>query len=229
LNHFAIITGGGIGVRMGGAVPKQFLPLNGFPILMHSIACFASVVDTIIVTLPESYFDYWEELQEKHAFSVSHTLVAGGETRFYSVKNALNRLPHTGWVAVHDAVRPLVSPTLIQTCFAHAKKQETAVAVIPAIPVKDSLRSVSDGANHRIDRLGCFSIQTPQVFRCEILKEAYQQAYQPAFTDDASVVEALGKYKIELVEGEESNLKITSPFDLALAAFILNLKQRETQ
>ena len=213
MNHFVIITGGGKGVRMGGDVPKQFLCLNEFPVIMHTINRFAPFATTIIVTLPEEYFNYWKELQQKYNFSVPHTLVAGGETRFHSVKNALELLPNTGLTAIHDAVRPFVTPTLIQACFDHAEKYGTAVA---AIPIKDSLRMGSNTKNKGVERSHIFAVQTPQVFSCEIIKNSYHHVPHTRFTDDASVVEACG-YDIHLVNGDELNFKITTPTDLMIA------------
>ena len=214
---FVIITGGGTGTRIGGNIPKQFLCLGGLPIIMHTIRRFELLVDTIIVTLPEHYFDYWEELQHKHNFYVPHRLVAGGDCRFYSVKNAVEQLPDKGFVAIHDAVRPFVTANLIKSCFKHAKKHGTAVA---AIPLKDSLRIVADSKSERIDRSHFFAVQTPQVFSCEIIKKSYNQSFNPKFTDDASVAESLG-YEIQLVEGEELNFKITTPTDLMIANLIV--------
>ena len=213
MKHFVIITGGGSGLRMGEEIPKQFLCLNGIPVIMHTINRFTEFAKTIIVTLPEQYFDYWEEIQHKYNFHIPHVLVAGGETRFHSVKNAVEHLSDTGLVAIHDAVRPFVSQNLIKSCFECAEKYGTAVA---AIPLKDSLRTVCNSKSKSIDRSNIFAVQTPQVFDCEIIKKSYKQAFNPIFTDDASVVEALG-YDIQLVAGEELNFKITTPTDLIIA------------
>ncbi|MDR1878690.1 MAG: 2-C-methyl-D-erythritol 4-phosphate cytidylyltransferase [Bacteroidales bacterium] len=223
MKHFVIITGGGTGSRMGTTVPKQFLCLNELPILMHTMYCFADFTDTMIVTLPEQYFDYWQKLQLKHDFHIPHQLVAGGKTRFESVKNAVACLPETGLAAIHDAVRPFVPKTLIQTCFSHAEKQGSAVA---AIPVKDTLRKITGQTNQQVDRSDFLFVQTPQVFRCEILKDAYQQTDCPAFTDDASVVEAFGEHELHFVQGDELNLKITTSSDLLLAECIVEVKQK---
>jgi len=211
--HYVIITAGGTGVRMGEDIPKQFLCLQGLPVIMHTINRFKSFADTIIVTLPEHYFDYWEKLQQKYDFNVPHILVSGGETRFHSVKNAVEHIQNEGFVAIHDAVRPFVSSNLIKSCFEQAKIYGSAVA---AIPVKDSLRTVSNSVSKRIDRSTVFAVQTPQVFPCEVIKKSYNQAFNPEFTDDASVVET-GGYDIHLVEGEELNFKITTQIDLMMA------------
>jgi len=219
MEYFVIITGGGTGSRMGRDIPKQFLCLNGIPVIMHTINKFATFTKTIIVTLPEQYFDYWEEMQHKYSFHIPHTVVAGGETRFYSVKNALEYLQNSGLVAIHDAVRPFVSPNLIKFCFDHAEKYGNAVA---AIPLKNSLRMGSHSKNKGVERSDFFAVQTPQVFDCDIIKKSYAQAFNPKFTDDASVVEAFG-YDINLVDGEELNFKITTPTDLMIAENLINI------
>jgi len=218
MKHVVIITAGGTGTRVGGDIPKQFLYVGGLPVIMHTIKRFQPFADTIIVTLPEQYFDYWKEIQHKHHFFVPHRLVAGGDTRFQSIKNAVKYLPDDGLVAIHDAVRPFVSSELIKSCFEHAEKHGTAVA---AIPVTDSLRTASKSKSKRIDRSNFFAVQTPQVFSCEILKKSYSQAFNSKFTDDASVVESFG-YDIQLVAGEELNFKITTPSDLIIANSIVD-------
>lgn len=217
LEYFAIITGGGTGSRMGEAIPKQFLPLQGIPIIMHTIRQFQLLADTIFVTLPKQWFGYWQELQEKHEFNIPHILIEGGNTRFESVKNAVSHLPKEGFVAVHDAVRPFVTSSFIQSCFECAESHGSAVAVVS---VKDSLRMIAGTKTKVVDRNDFFAVQTPQVFPCEIIKKAYQQAYQPCFTDDATLVEALG-YDIELIQGNELNFKITTKEDLLLAEYIV--------
>jgi 2-C-methyl-D-erythritol 4-phosphate cytidylyltransferase len=217
LKQTAIITAGGTGSRMGTSIPKQFLSINGLPVLIHTINHFVSLVDTLIVTLPEQYVDYWKELQLKYNYHVSHILAHGGETRFDSVKNALRFVPDSGLVAVHDAVRPFVSSALIQSCFRHAQQHGTAVA---AIPLKHSLRMISGTKNRSVNRSDFHIVQTPQVFACEIIKRAYQQPYHSHFTDDASVVETLGE-EIQLVRGEEMNIKITTSTDLALSEILM--------
>jgi 2-C-methyl-D-erythritol 4-phosphate cytidylyltransferase len=225
MKHFVIITGGGTGVRMGEDIPKQFLCIGCLPIIMHTINTFKLFADIIIVTLPEQYHNYWKEIQRKYNFHVPHILVAGGDTRFHSVKNAIKHLPYESLVAVHDAVRPFVTPNLIKSCFEHAKIHGTAVA---AVPLKDSLRTLSNSKSKGIDRSNFFAVQTPQVFSCEIIKKSYNQIFSPKFTDDASVVEAFG-YDIQLVEGEELNFKITTPTDLMLANSIIGHKLKSTK
>ncbi len=217
VKNFVIITGGGFGTRMRGEIPKQFLLLAGLPILMHTINKFLEF-DTkinIILTLPETQIEFWKNLCSKYDFNVKHQCVAGGETRFHSVRNAVQLLDNDGITAVHDAVRPLVSPRLIKICFEKAKKLG---AIIPVLSVKESLRFVENEKNISVNRDFYKIVQTPQVFHNQILIESYQQPYQDFFTDDASVVEAGGN-KIFLTDGEEENIKITLPQDLKWAEF----------
>jgi len=211
--RFAIITGGGLGLRMNEVIPKQFLLLRGTPIMMYAIRQFVPFCKSIIVSLPRDYHNFWADLQKEHSFSVPHTLVAGGETRFESVKNALEYIPAEGLVAIHDAVRPFVSETLIERCFSEAEEYGNAVA---SLPMTESLR-MSDGENSKsVDRTRFFRIQTPQVFRCNEIKAAYTQPYNPLFTDDATVLEVQGG-RIHLVDGEEQNFKITTSMDMLTA------------
>lgn len=220
--NYAIIVAGGKGERMGQHIPKQFLELAGKPILMHTIEKFYNTFPQlkIILALSENQFDYWEELCYKYGFTkIPHQIVAGGKTRFDSVKNALALVKESGIVAVHDGVRPLVSVATITNCFNQA---ELCGAVIPVVDIVDSLRFVSKqgNANKSVARSCYKSVQTPQCFTTEIILKAYQQDFDETFTDDASVVEKLG-YKIDLVEGNTENIKITSPIDIALAETIL--------
>lgn len=216
---YVIITAGGSGERMGGIVPKQFLLLNGLPVIMHSILPFKKYSSSIniIVVLPLEHIQSWEKLCKEYKFEIKHSVYPGGESRFHSVKNGLDLINSEGLVAVHDAVRPLVSSSLITRCFDEAARMGNAV---PAIPLTDSAREVIGGENHPIDRNKIRLIQTPQVFNVETLKQAYTQSYQPFFTDDASVVEAMGQ-AIHLVEGEVSNIKITRPEDLRMASAMI--------
>lgn len=216
LKKHVIISAGGVGERMGGTVPKQFLLLNGLPVIMHSIQAFKNYSSSInvIVVLPQQHLQSWEKLCKEYKFEIKHSVCPGGESRFHSVKNGLDLISAEGLVAVHDAVRPLLSSSLISRCFEEAARMGNAV---PAIPLTDSAREVSGGKNHPIDRNKIRLVQTPQVFNVETLKQAYTQSYQPFFTDDASVVEAMGQ-AIHLVEGEVSNIKITRPEDLRMAS-----------
>lgn len=216
---YVIIVAGGKGLRMGGDVPKQFQLLGNQPVLMHTLQRFADDCKDlqIILVLPQEQIEYWSDLGEKYHFGVEHWIVAGGETRFHSVQNGLAQIPDDaeGVVAVHDGVRPLVSREVIEKCFEEARRKK---AVVPVVPVVESLRHVSDGAVPRADyRL----VQTPQTFDIQLLKQAYRQPYSKDFTDDASVVEAFG-HPISMVEGNRENIKLTTPFDLKIAEAIIN-------
>lgn len=215
-----IIVAGGSGLRMGGDFPKQFIAIGSKPILMRTIENFYQYDKTIriILVLHQSYRDHWSRLCKSYGFSIQHEVVDGGETRFDSVKNGL-KLVEGGLVAVQDAVRPFASENLIHNCFERAKETK---AVIPVVQLIDSIREVVDEDNSKIvDRSFFRTVQTPQVFDAILLKQAYEQSFSDAFTDDASVMESVG-HKIWLVEGERTNIKITTPFDLALAEVILN-------
>lgn len=223
MHKYAIIVAGGKGERMGQQLPKQFIELAGKPILMHTIEKFYQTFPQtkIILALPENQIDFWEELCYKYGFTkIPHQIVAGGKTRFDSVKNALALVKKSGIVAVHDGVRPLVSAETIQNCFAEAEKQS---AVIPVVDVVDSLRFVSkqENTNKAVARSCYKNVQTPQCFKSELLLKAYEQDFDETFTDDASVVEKLG-HSIELVQGNIENIKITSPIDLIVAEALLS-------
>lgn len=215
-----IIVAGGKGLRMGNDLPKQFMVVGGKPVLMRTIESFHNFDKSIriIIALAKDYREHWSSLCKGYGFTVPHEVVDGGETRFHSVKNALD-LVGDGLVAVHDAVRPFASNELLHMCFASAKEHQ---AVIPVIDVTDSLREITDENESKIvDRSKFRLVQTPQVFETKLLKQAYDVEFSDIFTDDASVVEAFG-HKIYLVEGEKTNIKITTPFDLQLAKVILN-------
>lgn len=211
----AIIVAGGKGERMQADIPKQFLEIQGKPILMHTLESFHryDAAIQLIVVLPSVQIEFWNGLCKKHAFSLPHRIVAGGQTRFHSVKNGLDTVNVPALVAVHDGVRPLVSVETIARCFDEAEKNEAA---IPVIDLVDSIRQVTADGNQSVDRNSYKLVQTPQVFDSELLKKAYEQDFSPLFTDDASVVEAIG-IKIHLVEGNRENIKITTAFDLRIA------------
>jgi len=186
---------------------------------MHTLECFARVVDEVILVLPEDHITYWEGLCQKYDFTLPIRLALGGETRFHSVLSALRLLPKAGWVAVHDGVRPLVSQELIEACFVQA---EAVGAALPALPMTDSLRQLDEtGSSHAVERSQFVGVQTPQTFSLERLHTAYLQPYQPTFTDDASIYEASGFGAPALVPGERTNIKITTPLDLSLAELLL--------
>lgn len=220
----AIIVAGGSGTRFGAQLPKQFLELAGKPILMYSIEAFGKNRDgsfDVIVTLPEGQMALWQQLCEKYAFDVPHRVVAGGETRWHSVKNALDSIVDIAGVdviAVHDGVRPLATAELIGRTIEAARRDGAA---IPVVMLNDSVRQVAGDASHALDRSTLRAVQTPQAFDARLLMDAYSLPYQPSFTDDASVVEQFG-HPVTLVEGDPNNLKITRPMDLAVAEYLLN-------
>lgn len=221
MGNYAIIVAGGTGNRMGNEVPKQFMLLNGKPVLMYSIEQFYKHdKDTkIIVVLHPSYLSMWVQLCNRHSFFIAHKIVKGGETRYQSVKNGLDTINGEGLVAVHDAARPLASVRLIDACFAAAIDKGSA---IPGIPVNETVRMIKGDAIELINRNNLRIIQTPQVFQTDILREAYKQPYREDFTDDASLLEAMG-VPINLVAGEPGNIKITLPADLEIASLLLKI------
>lgn len=216
----AVFVAGGSGSRMGTEVPKQFLPLCGLPVLVRTVFRFVEAwPDARIVTvLPAQHFDTWKELCIKHELNVPQTLVAGGLTRFHSVRNALEKVPDGAVVSIHDGVRPLVGVDLLKTM---AERIQTVPALIPVLPVVDTLRSTYP-AVPAPDRSKVVAVQTPQMFWSELLKEAYGQAYDLSFTDDASVAEKNG-IPLSFIQGERQNIKITTPGDMALAEALLSL------
>lgn len=221
MKNYAVIVAGGSGSRFGSAVPKQFVPLCGKPVLMHTIAKFASVSDTsIILVIPQAHFGWWQELCEEHNFVIPHKVVAGGSSRFQSVKNALATIVNAeadDIVSVHDGVRPLVSVELIARAFEQARKQGSA---IPVVPVTDSVRKVSGSQSEALERSALRAVQTPQVFDARLLLSAYDTEFSEFFTDDASVVETAG-HSVSLIDGETTNIKITHPIDLIVAEHIV--------
>lgn len=226
MERFAILVAGGQGLRMGGDVPKQFLPLGGRPVLMHTIDRFRDVFPDmhIIVVLPQGQHDYWHDLCRRHHLEGGFLTAPGGDTRFHSVLNGLNAIPadvSEGLVGVHDGVRPFVSRDTLRRCYDEAARSGTAV---PVVPVVETLRHVSpDGESMTVPRSDYRLVQTPQVFSLALLRQAYRQPYAPQFTDDASVVEALGE-RITLVEGNRENIKLTTPADLLLAKGIMEAR-----
>lgn len=230
---FVVIMAAGSGVRMGSQVPKQFLELDGKAILRRTMEVFVEACPdiSIITVLPSQYIDYWKDYCYRNNFIYPQILVKGGITRFHSVRNALERVPDGAVVAVHDGVRPLVSVDLVRSMFS---KAETVPALIPVVPCVDTMKVLSrtmleDGSEelavipgHSADRSVLYGAQTPQIFHSEILKAAYGQAFDTAFTDDASVVEKYGK-SLSFVMGERLNMKITTAEDLTLAEAVLKI------
>lgn len=218
MTKYAIIVAGGSGTRMDADVPKQFMLLCGMPVLMHSIQKFDDGKTEIIAVLPETLFDDWKKLCIEYKFSVPHVCAKGGVSRTESVKNGLQLVAdNNSLVAVHDASRPLVSKTLIENLFAVAEKKGNA---IPCVPVADSLRMIEAGSSHPVDRNNFLAVQTPQVFQTRILKEAFAKSQNKEFTDEASLVQHTGE-KINTVTGETTNIKITFPADLIVAATLM--------
>ncbi len=219
-----IITAGGIGRRMGGDLPKQFIPLSGKPILLRTLECFYNF-DTnfeLILTLPSDWHAYWKESVQEFNCSIPHTLVSGGEERFHSIKNALDYCSGT-LILVHDGVRPFVAKETIQACL---DALETNEAVIPVLTIKESLRERLGSSSHAVDRSKFLLVQTPQCFRASVLRDAYNLEYHSGITDDATLVESLG-IDIQLIQGNEDNIKITTQKDLIIAEAILVGQNKE--
>lgn len=226
MKRFVIIVAGGKGLRMGSDLPKQFIPVGGKPILMHTVEKFAQwdAEARILLVLPAEHQSYWHMLCREIGCHARHQIVTGGETRFHSVRNALQvlakdpELEDEDLIAVHDGVRPFVSEEVINACFAQAAQAGTA---IPTFPMTDSLREVQpDGTNQAVDRTRFWAVHTPQVFQAKLLLDAYKAPYSSRFTDDASVVEAHG-VRVTLVSSNRENIKITTPLDLAVARALL--------
>lgn len=219
MHNSVIFTAAGRGSRMQSEIPKQFLLLNDKPILMQTMQLFYAYDSNLemLVVLNKEYFVYWKSLCEKHNFSIPHRVVEGGEERFYSVQNAIAYL--TGeLVAIHDAVRPLATIEMISKCFQSAQIYKNA---IPVLPINQSIRKKMKTGSQCVDRSAYFLVQTPQVFHRKTLIEGYSQQFNKNFTDDASVVERLGE-QIYLVDGNEENIKITTPHDLNIAHFLFH-------
>lgn len=219
----AILVAGGTGIRMNTEIPKQFLLLAGQPVLMHTIRIFYLFDPGMLlfVTLPEHHIPYWKELCRNHSFTIPHHIIKGGATRFGSVKNALEKIGGEGLVAIHDGVRPLVSIDTLKHTFEEAGKSGNA---IPVIRMLESIREAGPGGNREVARENLRVVQTPQVFRKELIKKAYRSAPHENFTDDATVLETLGE-TIRLVEGNPENIKITRPSDLRCAESILGFSR----
>jgi 2-C-methyl-D-erythritol 4-phosphate cytidylyltransferase len=219
----AIIVAGGSGTRMQTSVPKQFLLLNGKPVLFYTIEAFHNSTHQpeILLVLHPDFHEYWTGLCTRYNFTVPHQLIAGGHTRFHSVKNGLDTIADPNVViAVHDAVRPLTDKSIIDHAYEYAATHGNAVV---AVKSRDSVRQVKEGLSAALIRDEIYLIQTPQTFTATQLNQAYQQIYTDAFTDDASVVEKAG-FTINLVEGNYTNIKITFPEDIAIAELLLSKK-----
>ncbi len=211
---------------MGSDIPKQFLHVGGKPLLMRTIERFHAFDRSMPITLvlPQQHHHYWKELCHKHRFEIPHQVVNGGDERFFSVKNALATIPDGVLVGIHDGVRPFVSHSTIEQAFAEAEKNGCAV---PAMPAKESVRLADGDTSAPLDRNKVMLVQTPQCFRSEIIKAAYQAEYNPLFTDDATVVETVLKKHIAITPGNAENIKITTPFDLVLANLLYESEQNK--
>ncbi|GAA4130903.1 2-C-methyl-D-erythritol 4-phosphate cytidylyltransferase [Sphingobacterium kyonggiense] len=226
-NRYVIIVAAGTGSRIGGNLPKQYVPINGKPILMHTIEKFyhSETKPEIVVVIAKEMENLWSELCQKHGFQIPHHLCFGGESRFQSVKNGIDYIHYEisaqsteGVIAIHDAARPFLSSKLIDALFLEVEKGNKAV--IPAIKSSSSVRIGTRNVNSAMDRESVWLIQTPQVFDAFILKAAYKQQENPEFTDDASVVEKMSN-NILILPGEHENMKITFESDLAIAQLLL--------
>jgi 2-C-methyl-D-erythritol 4-phosphate cytidylyltransferase len=221
MTDYIIIVAGGKGLRMGTDIPKQFLPIGGKPVLMRTLERFReySADLQIILVLPKAQQDYWQKLCQEYDFKVEYQMTDGGETRFHSVQHGLALIPDDaeGVVGVHDGVRPFPSIDVIRNCYETARKKK---AVIPVIPIVETVRHLQDETSVTVPRGDYRLVQTPQTFDIQLLKAANRQPYNDGFTDDASVVEAFG-FDITLVEGNRENIKITTPYDLKIAEVLI--------
>ncbi len=214
-----VIVAGGKGLRVGGELPKQFLPIGGKPMLMRTIEAFHDFDKEMkfVVVLPEEFWQLWMELLHEHNFAVAHSVVAGGETRFHSVRNGLQLIEDFETVGIHDAARPFVSAEVIERCY--RESEDFGCGIIPVVEEVNSIRVLTGYESKPFDRSKIRIVQTPQVFPAALLKNAYNAPYQDSFTDDASVAESEG-VQVKLTTGNEMNIKVTSSFDLMLADFI---------
>ncbi len=224
MRKFAVIVAGGSGSRMKSDTPKQFIGVAGSPILMHTIRRFKEADDQIqiVVVLPEVHITTWEKLCLEYKFDILHSVKKGGKTRFQSVKSGIDNLPKDSIVAVHDGVRPFTSLETIKTSYKVANEKGNAIT---AIPLKDSIREITNSGNVAKNRDNYRLIQTPQTFVTSILQEAYDTEEYESFTDDASVVEFAG-HSINLIEGSYQNIKITTPEDLLFAGVLQSKSSR---
>ncbi len=210
-----LIVAGGAGIRMGGQIPKQFLELKGKPVLMRTIEKFYEFDNgiDIILVLPLDHVPLWDKLCIRHGFFIKHHVAFGGETRFHSVKSGMTQVIPGSLIGIHDGVRPLVSISTIRRCYETAEMEGNAV---PSISSNESVRYTKNGKNHYVARQDIKLIQTPQVFQWQQIQNAYDQEYHDRFTDDATVIEAMG-FPVNLVAGNPENIKITTPFDMKIA------------
>ncbi|MCD6013208.1 MAG: 2-C-methyl-D-erythritol 4-phosphate cytidylyltransferase [Flavipsychrobacter sp.] len=225
IKKYAVIVAGGRGIRMNSDIPKQFLPLLGKPMLCHAIEAFAHAVKDIelILVLPESQVGSAQTVLRSYIGNIDVTTVAGGETRYHSVRNGLKEIKGEGIVFVHDGARPLISEELILRCYEQAIEKGSA---IPVIPLAESVRAVDESTSKPLNRDNLRIVQTPQTFRTEVILPAFKQEYTPSFTDEATVLEAFGT-AVHLVDGRPDNIKVTTPNDLVVAEALLNARVHE--
>lgn len=225
---YLIVMAAGSGTRMGAQMPKQFIELGGKAILRRTIEVFLEACPgiSVITVLPEAHLPYWRNYCLEHNFTCPQVLVKGGITRFHSVRNALVKVPDGALVAVHDGVRPMLSPTLVRRMFEEAEMKGTLIPVMPCVDTMKALECKDNElvtiADMKVDRSILYGVQTPQIFHSEILKSAYELPYDTSFTDDGSVVEKYGK-NLSYTTGERFNIKITTQDDLVLAKAIMSL------
>jgi 2-C-methyl-D-erythritol 4-phosphate cytidylyltransferase len=222
--EYALIVAGGKGTRIGGLTPKQFIELNGVPVLLHTLKAFYdySSALAVVLVLPEDDFDKWNSIVKKYGFSQPVTIQKGGDTRFQSVKNGLEKIGSDGLVAIHDGVRPLVSKDIIAASFRLAAVHKSAVA---AVRLKESIRMTDQDSTKAMDRSRFRVIQTPQTFDVALIRKAYEMKEDPTLTDDASVAERAG-HVISLFEGSYENIKITTPEDITVAEALLKMRHQ---
>ena len=221
MKKYAIIVAGGTGSRMKGDIPKQFMLLKGKPVIQYSLEAFyhCDPAVSLIIAIHPDYVNFWDRLCQEHKIDIPHQVARGGKTRFDSVKNGLSLIGDDGLVAVHDAARPVIDAAFIQELYLTAEKQGSA---IPAVHLTDTIRAIEGDSSRQLDRSFLRAIQTPQVFRVTELKRAFEQPFQPLFTDDASVMQSAG-FKVHLTEGKPGNIKITHQQDIALAEVLMKL------
>ncbi len=221
MKNYAIIVAGGTGSRMKGDIPKQFVLLNGKPVIVYSIEAFNNYDPDlqILLVIHPDYIEYWNKLSVQYKFSVPYKVVNGGETRFASVKNGLDSIETDGFVAIHDAARPLIDAGFIKQLFEQASVYGSAV---PGIALNDTIRILENNTSRQLDRMLLRAMQTPQVFKVTELKYAYLQAFQALFTDDASVMQSAG-FQLHLTDGRLENIKITIQKDFAFAELMMKI------
>ncbi len=220
MNRGVVIVAGGSGSRMGTSLPKQYLDLCGEPIIVRTIKKFLEFDPEVelVLVIPSSDESRWKGIQSKFLAEQNIQTCTGGKTRFHSVQNGLSQIKKAKHIGIHDAVRPLVSKRTLEFCFSALEEHE---AVVPVYPMKSSLREIKGKHSKALDRSSIVAVQTPQCFRAEVLEESFKQSYTDQFTDDATVAESAG-FEVHCVDGNEENIKITTPYDLMIAEVLVN-------